>query len=147
MPKIFRIGDLSRETGVKVVTIRYYEKVRLMPTVSRTDGNYRAYSIEQVRRLGFIRRCRDLGFTLDQIRDLLQLSSQKNAACDEVDRIANQHLAAVEEKLADLRRLASELRRISACCTGGGRVADCRIVETLSANRRVQRPPAVVNVV
>jgi DNA-binding transcriptional MerR regulator len=130
------IGDLARETGVKVVTIRYYEKIGLMPVVRRTDGNYRAYTGEQARRLHFIRRCRDLGFSLHQVRDLLQLSSQKNAACDEVDRIARQHLVAVEEKRSDLKRLASELRRINACCHGGGLVSDCRIIETLTANHR-----------
>ena len=126
------IGRLAGETGVKVVTIRYYEKIGLMPAAPRTDRNYRMYGLEHRRRLHFIRRCRGLGFTLDQIRDLLRLSSEKTQACAEVDRIAEQHRRTVEEKLADLTRLASELRRLSACCRGKGLIADCRIIEALS---------------
>jgi DNA-binding transcriptional MerR regulator len=128
----FTIGKLAVETGVKVVTIRYYEKIGLMPAAPRTDGNYRMYGLEPRRRLHFIRRCRGLGFTLDQVRDLLRLSSEKTQACAEVDRIAEQHRRTVEEKLADLTRLASELRRLSACCRGKGLIADCRIIEALS---------------
>lgn len=130
--KRFTIGKLAEETGVKVVTIRYYEQIGLMPVAPRTDGNYRTYSLEHRRRLHFIRRCRDLGFTLDQIRDLLRLSSEKTHACAEVDRIAEQHRRTVEEKLADLTRLSRELRRLSACCRGNGIIADCRIIEALS---------------
>ena len=130
--KPLTIGKLALETGVKVVTIRYYEQIGLMPVAPRTDGNYRTYSVEHRRRLHFIRRCRDLGFTLDQVRDLLRLSSEKTKACAEVDRIAAQHRRTVEEKLADLTRLASELRRLSACCRGKGLIADCRIIEALS---------------
>src|SRR4051812_28808975 len=107
----FTIGKLAHETGVKVVTIRYYEQIRLMPVAPRTDGNYRTYGLEHRRRLHFICRCRDLGFTLDQVRDLLRLSSEKTRACAEVDRIAEQHRRTVEEKLADLTQLANELRR------------------------------------
>src|SRR5256885_6656738 len=106
--KRLTIGILACETGVKVVTIRYYEQIGLMPVATRTDGNYRTYSLEHRRRLRFIRRCRDLGFTLDQIRDLLRLSSEKTKACAEVNRIADQHRRAVEQKLADLGRLARE---------------------------------------
>jgi DNA-binding transcriptional MerR regulator len=130
--KRLTIGKLAEETGVKVVTIRYYEQIGLMPVAPRTDGNYRTYSLEHRRRLHFIRPCRDLGFTLDQIRDLLRLSSEKTHACAEVDRIAEQHRRTVEEKLADLTRLARELRRLSACCRGKGIIADCRIIEALS---------------
>jgi len=126
------IGKLAGETGVKVVTIRYYEQIGLMPVARRTDGNYRIYSSDHLRRLHFIRRCRDLGFTLDQIRDLLRLSSVKTQACTEVDRIADQHRHTIEKKLADLTRLANELRRLSACCRGKGIIADCRIIEALS---------------
>src|SRR6266849_739225 len=126
------IGKLAREAGVKVVTIRYYEQIKLMPVAPRSEGNYRTYSLEHRRRLHFIRRCRDLGFTLDQVRDLLRLSSEKTQACAEVDRIAEQHRRTGEEKLTALTRLASELRRLSACCRGKGLIADCRIIEALS---------------
>jgi Cu(I)-responsive transcriptional regulator len=129
------IGDLAKRTGTKVVTVRYYEQIGLLPVPSRTAGNYRTYSNEHLRRLRFIRRCRDLGFTLDQIRDLLRLSSQKDEECGEVDRITAQHLIEVEQKISDLRRLAKELRRLNKSCQGNGIIADCRIIEALSPAR------------
>src|SRR5580704_17722474 len=128
----FSIGVLAKETGTKVVTVRYYEQVGLLPAPSRTAGNYRIYSNEHMRRLRFIRRCRDLGFTLDQIRDLLRLSSRRDEACAAVDRITAQHLIEIEQKISDLKRLAKELRRLNNCCKGNGIIADCRIIEALS---------------
>lgn len=132
------IGDLAKGTGTKVVTVRYYEQIGLLPVPSRTAGNYRTYSNEHMRRLRFIRRCRDLGFTLDQIRDLLRLSSQKGEECGEVDRITAQHLIEVEQKISDLKRLAKELRRLNNCCQGNGIIADCRIIEALSPSREAE---------
>ena len=132
------IGDLAKGTGTKVVTVRYYEQIGLLPVPSRTAGNYRTYSNEHMRRLRFIRRCRDLGFTLDQIRDLLRLSSQKNEGCAEVDRITAQHLIEIEQKISDLKRLAKELRRLNNCCQGNGIIADCRILEALSPSREAE---------
>ena len=120
----FGIGKLSKESGVKIVTIRYYEQIHLMPLPVRTTGNYRSYDYDARQRLQFIRRCRDLGFTLDQVRDLLRLSSDKSKACAAVDRIAVLHRKAVDEKLNDLKRLSKELRRISDCCRGKGVIAD-----------------------
>ena len=125
------IGDLSKVGGVKVVTIRYYEQIGLMPVAPRTKGNYRTYTAEHIHRLQFIRRLRDLGFTLDQVCDLLRLSSEKNQACAEVDRITNEHLTEVENKMRDLRKLAVELRRLSKSCQGGGLISECRIIEAL----------------
>jgi Cu(I)-responsive transcriptional regulator len=132
MKERMTIGDLARATDVKVVTIRYYEQAGLLPVPPRTEGNYRTYKPEHLRRLQFIRRLRDLGFTLEQVRDLLRLASDRNEPCDEVDRITHEHLADVEEKIRDLRKLASELRRLSRCCKGGGHIADCRIIEALA---------------
>ena len=127
------IGDLGKATGTKVVTIRYYEKINLLPAPPRTSGNYRAYDRGHMDRLRFIRRCRDLGFTFDQIQDLLSLSSREDQECAPVDRIAAEHLVAVERKIDDLTRLADELRRISNRCRGGGGlIADCRIIEAFS---------------
>ncbi len=125
------IGELAKETSVKVVTIRYYEQIGLLPSPDRTNGNYRAYSQEHAYRLRFIRRCRDLGFPVEQVRDLLRLSSEHHESCSEVCVIAQRHLESVEAKLADLQRLASELRRISSTCSGDGPMADCRIIESL----------------
>ena len=125
------IGDLAKATGTKVVTIRYYEKIGILPEPPRTSGNYRAYGSGHQDRLRFIRRCRNLGFTLEQVRELLSLATQSERDCRSVDQIAIEHLATIERKVADLGRLADELRRISHCCQGG-RIADCRIIEALS---------------
>jgi len=131
----FSIGALSKATGVKVVTIRYYEHVKLMPEPARTEGNYRIYSREHLHRLQFVRRCRDLGFTLDQLRDLLGLSVQSRRRCSGIDRITENHLKDIESKIADLGRLAAQLRRIKNGCPGNGRIADCRILAALSPSR------------
>jgi Cu(I)-responsive transcriptional regulator len=126
------IGELAKETGVKIVTIRYYEQIGFLPAPARTNGNYRSYDQEHVRRLRFVRRCRDLGFATQQIRDLLRLSSEEHESCADVCAIAAHHLEAVQSKLADLRRLASELRRIRSSCSGSRPMAECRIIEALS---------------
>src|SRR5579875_1426462 len=126
MSEQFTIGKLAEETGVKVVTIRYYEQTEILPVPARTGGNYRTYSQKHVDRLRFIRRCRDLGFSIEQIGDLLRLSSENTESCSDVCTLAERHLATVEEKLADLQRLASELRRISSSCNGKGPMAECR---------------------
>ena len=127
-----KIGDLSRETGTKVVTIRYYEKVGLLPAPVRSTGNYRSYDLQALERLRFIRRCRDLGFSLNQIRELLELSSEEERDCGEVDAITALHLAEVERKIADLQGLAQELRRISARCSGGRTISNCRILDEIN---------------
>lgn len=126
-----KIGDLARATGTKVVTIRYYEKIGLLPPPGRGAGNYRSYDAAALNRLRFVRRCRDLGFSLDQVRELLELSSMEERPCSEVDEITAGHLAEVERKIADLQSLAQELRRISASCTGGGTISNCRILEAI----------------
>ena len=126
------IGELAEETGVKIVTIRYYEQIGVLSPAARTNANYRAYSPEHARRLRFIRKCRDLGFSLDQVRDLLRLSVENAPSCTEVCRMAERHLDVIQSKLADLNRLASELRRIAASCNGSRAMAECRIMEALS---------------
>jgi DNA-binding transcriptional MerR regulator len=133
----FSIGELSKATGVKVVTIRYYEHVKLVPVPPRTTGNYRVYRREHLNRLQFVRRCRDLGFTLNQLRDLLRLSVQSRSRCSGIDRITKNHLKDIEAKISDLRRLARELRRIKNGCPGKGRVADCRILAALTPSLRI----------
>jgi DNA-binding transcriptional MerR regulator len=126
------IGALAKAAGVKVVTVRYYENVKLMPQPPRTGGNYRAYKPEHLHRLRFIRRCRDLGFTLDHVRELLRLSLQGKHDCSGVDQITAKHLKDIERKIADLKSLAAELRRINRRCPGNQTIADCRILEALS---------------
>jgi DNA-binding transcriptional MerR regulator len=123
---------LAKATGTKVVTIRYYEHVGLLPPPERSGANYRVYSHGDLRRLQFVRRCRGLGFTVGQVRELLRLSSQENRRCAEVDRITAQHLRQIEQKVEDLTRLADELHRLSKRCKGNGLMANCRIIEALS---------------
>jgi Cu(I)-responsive transcriptional regulator len=129
-----KIGDLSRATGTKVVTIRYYEKIGLLPPPGRSPGNYRAYNTTALERLRFIRRCRSLGFSLDQVRELLDLAADVARPCAEVDAITATHLGEVERKIADLKALAAELRQISQTCTGGGTISNCRILDAMSSD-------------
>lgn len=126
-----QIGDLARATNTKVETIRYYEQIGLLPAPARTSGNFRAYSAKHLGRLSFIRRARDLGFTLDQVRELLSLSDQKRQSCEAVDVIARQHLADVDRKIVDLTALREELSSLIEQC-GCGMIADCRIIDALA---------------
>lgn len=105
VPGTFSIGTLARATGTKVETVRYYEQAGLLAAPARTEGNYRAYTRAHLDRLGFVRRARGLGFSLDEVRELLRLSDQPEQPCEEVDRIARGHLEAVERKMADLAAL------------------------------------------
>ncbi|WP_386679746.1 helix-turn-helix domain-containing protein [Loktanella sp. R86503] len=131
MSDVFRIGDLARLTNTKVVTIRYYESIGLMPVPKRSEANYRVYEKAQLDRLRFIRRCRDLGFSLEQIAELVALSSDNQKPCDEVDALTHAHLIEVEAKIADLNALAAELRKIGAQCHGNTTISNCRIIEAL----------------
>jgi DNA-binding transcriptional MerR regulator len=135
----FSIGALAQATGTKVVTVRYYERVGLLPTPLRTAGNYRAYERAHLERLGFIRRARELGFSLDEVRELLRLSDRPDASCEEVDRIARAHLEAVERKIADLAALGGELRRLLGQCRRGT-IAQCRVIEAFGPVQPVPRP-------
>lgn len=130
------IGELGKATDTKVETIRYYERIGLLPKPPRTGGNYRAYGAAELGRLSFIRRARDLGFPLDQVRALLSLSDDRGRDCATVDALARDHLTEVERKIADLTALRRELAALITSC-GGGTVADCRIIEALAphANR------------
>lgn len=127
----FRIGELARLTGTKVETIRYYEQTGLLPPPARTGGNYRAYARKHLERLSFIRRGRDLGFSLDEVRELLRLSDDQGQSCADVDRIARIHLIEVERKVADLTALGSKLRQLIDKCQHGT-IAECRIIEALA---------------
>ena len=125
------IGDLAARTGTKAPTIRYYEDLGLLPAAARTRGNHRVYTREHSDRLAFIRHARELGFTLDAIRQLLRLSDEPEASCEDAHRIATGHLADVEAKLAMLGGLRAELRRMVRSCARG-RVAECRVIEVLA---------------
>lgn len=126
-----KIGDLARATGTRVETIRYYEAEGLIAAPARSAGNYRIYERVHLDRLSFIRRSRDLGFTLDQVRALLRLADDRDAPCAEVDAITSAHVAEIDRKIADLRSLRGELvRRLESC--SGATIAHCRIIEALA---------------
>ncbi len=128
---LFTIGRLARETGSKVQTIRYYEQIGLLPVPPRSAGNQRLYDATYVDRLGFIRHCRELGFSLAAIRDLLGLVDNPNQPCEAADRIARLHLAEVDTRIARLNALKAELERMVEQCSGG-RIAECRVIEVLA---------------
>ena len=125
------IGRLAELTGVKIPTIRFYEQNDLVPPPGRTKGGQRRYDDSAVRRLHFIRHARDLGFSVEDIRQLLALSEHPTLACDAAAKIAHHHLQLVDGKIARLRLIRSELRRMIEAC-GGGSAADCRILDALS---------------
>ena len=125
------IGELAARTGCKIQTIRYYEQIGLMPDPSRTKGNQRRFGQEHLERLAFIRHSRELGFSLDAIRELLSLRDEPNRSCAAVDRIARRQLRQVESRIARLQALAIEFKRMIRHCRGG-RIAECRIIEALA---------------
>ncbi|SDD65928.1 MerR family transcriptional regulator [Kordiimonas lacus] len=131
MAQKFMIGELARRTETKVQTIRYYEEIGVMPQAIRAANNRRLYDETHLERLTFIRHSRELGFSLDDIRNLLALSDQPDRPCNEVDAIARTHLDNVESKIASLQVLQEELNRMISHCSGG-KVSDCRIIKVLA---------------
>lgn len=125
------IGRLAKASGVKVTTIRYYESIGLIDSPDRSEGGQRIYEPEAVERMRFIRHARDLGFTLDSIRELIALSRNEERSCAEIDEIARRHAADVKGRIKRLRSLQLELNRMIGECSVD-RVADCRILEVLS---------------
>ncbi|MXO73476.1 MerR family transcriptional regulator [Alteraurantiacibacter buctensis] len=126
-----RIGDLAQATGTKAETIRYYEREGILPVADRTDSNYRDYSDDHVVKLTFIRRARELGFSMAQVRELIALSDHDDKPCDEIDQLAREQLAEVERKIEDLATLRDELGRVIQSCHAD-RIGECRIVQSLA---------------
>lgn len=131
MDHAFTIGRLSKESGVKVQTIRYYEEIAMMPEPMRSEGNQRLYGDAEIVRLKFIRHARDLGFGLPSIRELLELGDAPDAPCAHADEIAKRQLQDVDEKIAQLTGLRAELTRMVEQCSHG-QISDCRVIEILS---------------
>jgi MerR family mercuric resistance operon transcriptional regulator len=126
----FGIGTLAKRAGVKIETIRYYEQSELMPDPPRTEGGHRLYTGDHLKRLVFIRRCRELGFTMEEVRDLLKLVDGGGYTCGEVQAITLERAASVRRKIKDLRRLERTLTRIASTCEGGT-VPACPIIDAL----------------
>ncbi|APO88095.1 MULTISPECIES: helix-turn-helix domain-containing protein [Marivivens] len=124
------IGTLAKRTGTKVQTIRYYEQIGLLPEPGRTEGGQRRYGNADLDRLAFIRHARQLGFTLEAIRELLNLSDNPSRSCAEVDVIAHRQLKEVEARIARLEALRTELKRMLRECSRET-ISDCRVLEVL----------------
>lgn len=133
--KSHTIGVLSRETGVKVTTIRYYETIGLMGEPERTPSGQRVYATSDFERLKFIRHARDLGFPIENIRAFVELQQNGDKTCSEIDEIARHHLLDVQSRLIQLRSLEAELKRMVAACAGGN-ITSCQILETLGNHDR-----------
>lgn len=131
---MYAIGALSRRTGVKVPTIRYYEQTGLLAPPERTEGNQRRYSEQEAERLAFIKHARDLGFSLDAIRDLIELSGHPERPCAHASQIAWEQLRQVRERINKLKRLEVELDRISTGCKDVS-TEDCYVLKALSDHR------------
>ena len=130
----FAIGRLSAETGVNIETIRYYERIGLMAKPPRSNGGRRLYDAAASRQLGFIRRARELGFSIDEIRTLIVLSGGKGR-CADVHALTTQHLGDVRAKISDLKRLERTLAKTAELCARDAS-PDCPIIDALSAPRR-----------
>ena len=126
----FGIGELSQRTRVNIETVRYYEKIGLLPRPPRTGGGHRVYADAQLKRLVFIRRSRELGFTLDEIRNLLGMV-EGGYACGKVQEAALAHLKTIRSKIADLRRMERTLADTAAQCEGGT-APECPIIDVLN---------------
>jgi len=126
----YAIGAMSRNTGVNIETIRYYERIGIMPKPDRTQGGNRQYNLEQLKRLAFIKRCRELGFSIGEIRLLLEMVDREDFTCNEVHTMTINHLATIRKKQADLRQLEKALNSMAAECSRGD-VPQCPIIDTL----------------
>ncbi|MBS0251567.1 MAG: helix-turn-helix domain-containing protein [Proteobacteria bacterium] len=131
MTDLMAIGDVSRKTGVKVPTIRYYEGIGLLPAPPRSEGNRRLYGGKAVDRLRFIRHARELGFEVEAIRELLDFAEQPQRSCAKVDALAREHLQAITSRIERLTALKVEVESMIKSCAKG-RIAKCRIIDTLS---------------
>lgn len=128
------IGALSELTGVNIETIRYYERIGLLPPPRRTEGRHRLYDRDLTRRLQFVRRARELGFSIEEIRALLRLVDRGGLGCGEAKDITDHHLADIRGKLADLKKLERVLGRLATACAENV-LPQCPLLEALSDGR------------
>src|SRR5262252_7026565 len=127
------IGALAKHTLTHIETIRYYERIGLLPVPARSSGGYRQYGTAHLKRLNFIRRARTLGFSIGEVRTLLRLADERKRPCAEVRKVAEAHLTDVRAKIADLRRMERVLRQTIQQCAVGGRT-DCPMIDALYRN-------------
>lgn len=135
-----KIGALAEATGTAVETIRYYEREGLLPPPARADNNYRVYRPAHVDRLAFIRQCRNLDMTLDEIRELIRLRDAPSEDCGQVDALLDEHIGHVARRIRELRALEKDLKALRARCTAPHAVADCGILDGI--DRAANSPSA-----
>lgn len=126
----FPIGVVAKRTGCVIETIRYYERIGVLRRPTRTEGGFRRYSLDDLRRLAFVRRARDLGFTLEEVRALLRLADRRERSCAAVRDLAADHLNDVRAKIADLKKIERILRNMVLQCADGT-LPQCPLIETL----------------
>lgn len=127
-----KIGELAKAAGAQVETIRYYEREGLLPLALRSDGNYRVYDAAQVERLAFIRHCRSLDMTLDEIRLLLRFKDAPQEDCAEVNALLDEHIGHVATRIRELRQLERQLKALREQCATSQDAANCGILNGLS---------------
>ncbi|MGF2688222.1 Cd(II)/Pb(II)-responsive transcriptional regulator [Marinobacter sp. DUT-3] len=137
-----KIGEISKTTGIPVETIRYYEKIGLVPEPERQASGYRHYRQSHLDRLLFIRRCRNLDMAQDEIRELIRLADQPEADCSEVDALLDRHLSHVRERLRELASLEDTLERLQKACSEGRTVSECGILGGLTSESAREAPAA-----
>lgn len=126
-----RIGSLAEATGTPVETIRFYEREGLIPPTQRSDNNYRVYTAAHADRLAFIRHCRNLDMTLDEIRSLLRLRDAPPKDCGEVNALLDEHIGHVAQRIRELRTLEKELKALRASCSSPHAIDECGILNGL----------------
>ncbi len=136
-----KIGELAKATGTQVETVRYYEREGLLPTPLRTEGNYRIYGASHMERLSFIRHCRSLDMTLDEIRTLLGFKDAPEDNCEQVNALLDEHIGHVAQRIKDLRALERQLKALREQCLVTQEAAHCGILNELSAAARTQAVP------
>ena len=128
---MFSIGQVSQHTGIKVPTIRYYEEIGLVRPNSRSSGNQRQFSDTDLQRLSFIKHSRELGFPIDSVKRLLELSDSTSRSCGDIDQIAFDQIGEVRQKIKQLKSLEKELKRMVSGCQLG-KSEQCHVIESLS---------------
>ena len=130
------IGEASKQSGCHIETIRYYERIGLLSPTARAESGYRRYTEHHMQQLRFIHHARVLGFSLDDIRELMSLKEPPQLTCDTVDAITEKHLNVIQGRIKHLNAMAQALRRIAASCSGG-HIAECRILEALASDTQM----------
>ncbi len=128
-----KIGEISKITSIPVETIRYYEKIGLLPSPERESSGYRAYQTHHLDRLLFIRRCRSLDMAQEEIRELIAMADQPDADCSQIDELLARHLTHVRQRLEELKRLEDTLSQLQTACSQGRTVSECGILGGLSS--------------